>query len=180
MSAFGLGDEVVVGKSKTKQKVAGIATEKDAAGNSYLMVTVENGAGNQSRVEGSRLSVVKSRCAVKASEIMHDKNFPHGTREGRQQGCKGSHCPGEELVGMTCEQIGIRYASDLDFKRRLDGGMSVRGIPDEYSLTEAPAADRTSRFGTKREQVKQVGNAVTPPVARNPGLAVAEALNNSE
>jgi hypothetical protein len=59
VSAFGLGDEVVVGKSKTKQKVAGIATEKDAAGKSYLMVTVENGSGKQSRVEGSRLSVVK-------------------------------------------------------------------------------------------------------------------------
>lgn len=59
MSAFGLGDEVVVGKSKTKQTVAGIATEKDAAGNSYLMVTIENRSGKQSRVEGSRLSVVK-------------------------------------------------------------------------------------------------------------------------
>jgi hypothetical protein len=59
MGAFGLGDEVVVGKSKTKQKVAGIATEKDASGNAYLMVTVENRSGKQSRVEGSRLSVVK-------------------------------------------------------------------------------------------------------------------------
>ena len=31
--------------------------------------------------------------------------------------------------------------------------------------------------GTKREQVKQAGNAVTPPAARDLGMAVAEALN---
>jgi hypothetical protein len=59
VSAFGLGDTVRVGKSKTEQTVAGIATEKDAAGTAYLMVTVANRSGKESRVEGSRLTVVK-------------------------------------------------------------------------------------------------------------------------
>jgi DNA (cytosine-5)-methyltransferase 1 len=35
-------------------------------------------------------------------------------------------------------------------------------------------------LGTKREQVKQAGNAVTPPAARDLGMAVAEALNGIE
>jgi len=48
--------------------------------------------------------------------------------------------------------------------------------PDEIKVGMAFAADYYLG-GTKREQVKQAGNAVTPPSARDLGMAVAEALN---
>lgn len=48
--------------------------------------------------------------------------------------------------------------------------------PDEIKVGMAFAPDYVI-LGTKREQVKQSGNAVTPPAARDLGLAVAEFLN---
>ncbi|ANJ26792.1 DNA cytosine methyltransferase [Agromyces aureus] len=48
--------------------------------------------------------------------------------------------------------------------------------PDEIKRGMAFASDYVL-LGTKREQVKQAGNAVTPPAARDLGLAVAEFLN---
>lgn len=47
--------------------------------------------------------------------------------------------------------------------------------PDEIKVGMAFARDYVL-LGTKREQVKQAGNAVTPPAARDLGMAVAEAL----
>ena len=47
--------------------------------------------------------------------------------------------------------------------------------PDEIKRGMAFAADYLL-LGTKREQVKQAGNAVTPPAARDLGHAVAEVL----
>lgn len=51
--------------------------------------------------------------------------------------------------------------------------------PDEIKRGMAFASDYVL-LGTKREQVKQAGNAVTPPAARDLGLAVAEFLNRGE
>jgi DNA (cytosine-5)-methyltransferase 1 len=51
--------------------------------------------------------------------------------------------------------------------------------PDEIKIGMAFAPDYFLG-GTKREQVKQAGNAVTPPAARDLGMAVAEALNKVE
>ncbi|SFN66772.1 DNA cytosine methyltransferase [Mycetocola miduiensis] len=50
--------------------------------------------------------------------------------------------------------------------------------PDEIKIGMAFAPDYFLG-GTKREQVKQAGNAVTPPAARDLGMAVAEALNGT-
>jgi DNA (cytosine-5)-methyltransferase 1 len=51
--------------------------------------------------------------------------------------------------------------------------------PHEIKLGMAFAADYVL-LGTKREQVKQAGNAVTPPMARDLGFAVAEHLLGEE
>ncbi len=51
--------------------------------------------------------------------------------------------------------------------------------PDEIKVGMAFPRDYLL-LGTKREQVKQSGNAVTPPAARDLGMAVAEYLLNAE
>jgi len=51
--------------------------------------------------------------------------------------------------------------------------------PDEIKVGMAFTADYVL-LGTKREQVKQAGNAVTPPAARDLGTAVAEALLDAD
>ena len=97
---------------------------------------------------------------MKASEIMHDKNFPHGTFQGRQMGCKGSHCPGKESVGITCEALAIRYAGDLTFRRRIDAGATVAEL----------LAEETSADEVKPEMIVDgAGNAWS-----HPSLTVAD------
>lgn len=51
--------------------------------------------------------------------------------------------------------------------------------PDEIKVGMAFARDYVL-LGTKREQVKQSGNAVTPPAARDLGMAVAEFLTGTD
>ncbi|MFJ3393928.1 DNA cytosine methyltransferase [Leifsonia aquatica] len=65
-----------------------------------------------------------------------------------------------EPITLDVDEVLFRMLEPDEIKR----GMA---FPDEYVL-----------LGTKREQVKQSGNAVTPPSARDLGLAVAEYLGD--
>jgi len=73
----------------------------------------------------------------------------------------------------TADRYGLAEGLSLDVDdvefRMLEPDEIKRGMafPDEYVL-----------LGSKREQVKQSGNAVTPPSARDLGLAVAEYLGD--
>lgn len=73
---------------------------------------------------------------MKASEIMFDETLPHGTVDGYKAGCKGSHCMGTELLGMSCRQASIRYAADYSYRRRIDGGLSPEAIYAEDQLEQ--------------------------------------------
>lgn len=95
---------------------------------------------------------------MKASEIMLDESLPHGTREGYAAGCKGSHCPGTDRLGMTCRQASIRYASDLSYRRRVDGGLSVEAIWAEDQLDRIAATE-----ATHEAVADQYGNVYTTP-----------------
>ncbi|MCI2958212.1 DNA cytosine methyltransferase [Agromyces atrinae] len=66
--------------------------------------------------------------------------------------------PGEQ-ISLDVDDVLFRMLTPDEIKR----GMA---FADDYVL-----------LGTKREQVKQAGNAVTPPAARDLGWAVAEFLN---
>jgi DNA (cytosine-5)-methyltransferase 1 len=65
-----------------------------------------------------------------------------------------------EPITLDVDEVLFRMLEPDEIKR----GMA---FPDEYVL-----------LGTKREQVKQSGNAVTPPSARDLGYAVAEYLGD--
>lgn len=85
---------------------------------------------------------------MKASEIQMDESLPHGTREGFTAGCKGSHCPGVERVGMSCRQASIRYAGDWSYRRRIDAGMSAEAIAAEDAhegVVHQPSEDADTR-----------------------------------
>jgi DNA (cytosine-5)-methyltransferase 1 len=75
---------------------------------------------------------------------------------------------------------GDRYGLvESDVSLDVDDVMFRMLTPDEIKVGMAFARDYLL-LGTKREQVKQAGNAVTPPAARDLGFAVAEALNGVE
>jgi DNA (cytosine-5)-methyltransferase 1 len=69
-----------------------------------------------------------------------------------------------------------RYAlAETEMSLDVDDVLFRMLTPDEIKIGMAFAPDYVL-LGTKREQVKQAGNAVTPPAARDLGMAVAEAL----
>ena len=43
-------------------------------------------------------------------------DFPHGTPDGYEQGCRGRICPAE---GQSCQQAKIRFASDYQYRREV-------------------------------------------------------------
>lgn len=68
----------------------------------------------------------------------------------------------DELISLDVDDAGFRMLEPHEIQM----GM---GFARDYHLV-----------GSKRDQVKQAGNAVTPPAARDLGMAVAEFLNGTE
>ena len=90
---------------------------------------------------------------------------------------QGDAKPTSEPVGTltTVDRYAVAEGSNLDVD-----DVEFRMLePDEIKLGMAFPRDYVL-LGNKREQVKQSGNAVTPPAARDLGLAVAEFLNGAE
>ncbi len=66
--------------------------------------------------------------AIVSSLDRMDAISGHGTKAGYEAGCRGSHCPGKEAVGMSCSQASLRYAGDMSYRRRVDAGVSAEAI----------------------------------------------------
>lgn len=79
-----------------------------------------------------------------AAEMLED-SFPHGTREGYEKGCRGSHCPAAEDGYLTCFQARTRYVSDFAYRRRVDAGMSLAELA---AADEQDAAEQRARFAS--------------------------------
>jgi DNA (cytosine-5)-methyltransferase 1 len=93
-------------------------------------------------------------------------------------GASTSALPTDQPVGTltTNDRYGL---AEGEMSLDVDDVMFRMLTPDEIKVGMAFAHDYLL-LGTKREQVKQAGNAVTPPAARDLGMAVAEALNGVE
>jgi hypothetical protein len=100
-------------------------------------------------------------------------DYPHGTLEGVQGGCKNSWCP----AVMKCRDVRIRYAGDFAFKKHLDAGLPVA----DFFVLEAEAGRvaviaRKAQAETLRES-KPVREPRAPrPVKTAAERAEAEAL----
>lgn len=85
------------------------------------------------------------------------------------------------VAGPTDEPLGTVTTTDRFGLAEGDLSLDVDDVyfrmltPDEIKVGMAFPADYLL-LGNKREQVKQAGNAVTPPAARDLGMAIAEAL----
>lgn len=92
-----------------------------------------------------------------ATESAKPTTDPHGTLTTTDR-----YALVESQISLDVDDVFFRMLTPDEIKR----GMA---FPTDYAL-----------LGTKREQVKQAGNAVTPPAARDLGFAVAEFLNGQE
>lgn len=89
---------------------------------------------------------------MSASDILFDASLPHGTKEGYAVGCRGSHCPGVEWFGISCERAHMRYSSDYNYRKRIDAGMPAADIAaaDAIDVEEARAREAAEKVVTDR------------------------------
>ncbi|WP_136032505.1 hypothetical protein [Microbacterium sp. PF5] len=85
-----------------------------------------------------------------SADILSDPTHPHGTSEGYQRGCRGSHCP----APITCRDFRIRYQGDYAFRKQIDAGVSAANIiagerERAAQLTEAERQARRARGGPR-------------------------------
>lgn len=80
------------------------------------------------------------------ASIIHDPNFPHGSPEGFQKGCHGSHCP----APVICRDVFIRFQGDYVFRRALDAGMTAA----EFVATEQERAQEAAQAAKEARQAQ--------------------------
>lgn len=67
---------------------------------------------------------------------LFDPEFPHGTIQGFNDGCRGGQCP----AVMECRTVHMRYSGDYSFRKRIDAGMSVSEIVEIEAAAVAAGA----------------------------------------
>lgn len=93
---------------------------------------------------------------VSAADRLED-GFPHGTREGYDQGCRGSHCPAVDDGFLSCAQARTRYQSDYAYRKRTDAGLSPAQLAE---VDEREAAEQRARLAAAR--ANRVASAPEP------------------
>ena len=63
-----------------------------------------------------------------------EDGFPHGTREGYDQGCKGGWCPAGEEHGLSCSRARQLAAGDYRYQKLARQGLTPGAIADELGL----------------------------------------------
>lgn len=64
-----------------------------------------------------------------------EDTFPHGTRDGYEQGCKGGHCPAGEAHGLSCQRAKQLAAGDYRYQKLTKRGLEPWEIALELGLT---------------------------------------------
>lgn len=103
---------------------------------------------------------------MKALDLMAD-GFPHGTKEGYAQGCRGGSCIGVMEVGISCSTAQTRYQGDYGFRKRVDAGMSPAEIvaADREEAAAAAEARAAARSEARRSKPKPSPLRSAPVVA---------------
>ncbi len=55
-------------------------------------------------------------------------DFPHGSIEGYNKGCRGGSCSGVYTLGISCKRAYERYQGDYSFRAAVDGGKTPAEI----------------------------------------------------
>ena len=81
---------------------------------------------------------------MSAMDIFED-GFPHSTREGYRQGCRGGACPAAVDGLLTCSQANTRYQGDYGYRKLVDAGKTPQEIAaiDAEQLQAAHAKSKT-------------------------------------
>lgn len=100
-----------------------------------------------------------------------EDNYPHGTVEGYNNGCKGGSCPAGVEYGLSCKTAKAKSHGDFQYQKLAKTGATVPEIAEALGLIgTAPSAPRTKKPSAN----KRTGNRPTPP-APQPEQPAADA-----
>lgn len=85
-----------------------------------------------------------------SSNIIYDPTFPHGTRTGYRDGCRGAHCPST----IPCRDVYRRYNGDYGYKKRIDSGLTAAEIAE---IEARQAHELAQQAKPKRRKTKSTG-----------------------
>lgn len=89
-----------------------------------------------------------------------EDNYPHGTVEGYNNGCKGGSCPAGVEYGLSCKTAKAKSHGDFQYQKLAKTGATVPEIAEALGLIgTAPSAPRSK----KPNASKLTGNRPTPP-----------------
>ena len=89
-----------------------------------------------------------------------EDNYPHGTVEGYNNGCKGGSCPAGVEYGLSCKTAKAKSHGDFQYQKLAKTGASVPEIAEALGLIgTAPSAPRTKKPGANQ----LTGNGPKPP-----------------
>ena len=91
--------------------------------------------------------------------------FPHGTREGWKQGCRGNACPAADEYGLSCKRANQLAAGDYGYQKLVKRGLGPAEIALELGLIpEAP----TTPVVTKRPAAARAATPKPAPTKPDP------------
>ncbi|TFD27482.1 hypothetical protein [Cryobacterium cryoconiti] len=103
---------------------------------------------------------------------LYSDDFPHGTPDGFEQGCRGSACPNQTTDAMTCRKAHMRYQGDYQYRKAIDAGQVwVEPAPEKKvkdRRTDADAAHTALRAAREVAQVDVVPVAPKPAPPAGP------------
>jgi hypothetical protein len=102
-----------------------------------------------------------------SSADLWEDNYPHGTPEGYDGGCKGGACPAGVAYGLSCKTAKSKSNGDVQYRRLVKAGNSVPEIADALGLI---GSDPSSAPAAKAPAKKP-----TPKTVRESGMSMSDA-----
>jgi len=100
------------------------------------------------------------------SAALFDPEFPHGTVQGFNEGCRGSQCP----APVECRTVHMRYSGDYGFRKRIDAGMSVSEIVEIEAAAVAEGAALVAAARRAEREAERVAKPRAKRAARKPHM----------
>lgn len=111
---------------------------------------------------------------MSSADLLED-GFPHGTRQGYADGCRGGACPAGIEHGLSCRRANMLASGDYRYQKLVKAGAKPAEIADQLGLNpEIPAAPAPKKRPTLPvEPVPAKVASVVPRTAR-PSAAARE------
>jgi hypothetical protein len=101
---------------------------------------------------------------MSSADLLED-GFPHGTRQGFENGCRGGACPAGIEHGLSCRRANMLAAGDYRYQKLSRAGATPAAIADELGLNPeiASPAPKKRASPAREHQTEDVPPTVPHP-----------------